>query len=165
MAVYAKILLKNLNSMPSVHIHIFMKYVYRILFFSMYFAYPIFALPPFISLQDRLRDSDIVIDCNITNNDVRNYVPGIAIVSSHIKVNEIIKGSIEKEFSLTFFIFPNDLEQRLREAPRPERYYIFLKRKQTSDANGNKGTALVLYDPEPFAFSLVTEETKKELHP
>lgn len=117
-------------------------------------------LPPFVPISQRTLQSDVVVLADISNIRVRELNQNSLSVNLRVNVAETFKGSVDKEFSLSFLVFPHTLENNLREAPAEGRYIVFLQRKKVEDAEGE---ALVLYWPHPFAFTKPTPEYLEQI--
>lgn len=112
------------------------------------------ALPPFIPLETRVRESDLIIVGDIIQVRSRKLNRSSRAASIRIRVEKVLKGKLEdsKELTVSFLVFPNSYESRLREPPPRGRYFIFLIKQKVKDRQGRTGEAVVLYRPEPFSY-------------
>ena len=123
------------------------------------------ALPPFIPLAQRVKESDVVVVGDISRVRSRHLNAASRAGSIRINVLKTLKGEKPpKTFSVSFLVFPNSWEDRLRKAPPPGRYFIFLKKKMVEDKQGRLGEVLVLYRPHPFSYEPYNKETIKEMN-
>ncbi len=122
------------------------------------------ALPPFIPLETRVREADIIIIGDIIK--VRNQKLNSASSAAGIRIRsvETLKGdSPGKEFSVSFLVFPGSYEDQLRKPPAKGRYFLFLKKKKVRDAQGKEGVVPVLYRPHPFSYAIHNKENLQRL--
>lgn len=112
------------------------------------------ALPPFIPLETRVRESDLIIVGEIVRVQSRKLNESSRAASIRIRVEKILKGKLNHtgELTVSFLVFPNSYESRLRRPPPRGRYFIFLIKQQVKDRRGRMGEAIVLYRPEPFSY-------------
>ena len=117
------------------------------------------AYPPPIPLEDRLKQSQLVIVADITNVSSRKHTAKSKIVSLRVKVLETLKGKVKpKEFTLTFLAFPETEESHIIRAPGKGRYIFFLNYKKVKDSQGRVGQTIVFYEPRVYAY--VTADDK-----
>jgi len=127
---------------------------------------PLEALPPYIPLADRLKESDVVIVGDIVKVTLKKLNSTTSAGNIQIRVVRTIKGSntdAPPEFSVSFLVFPKSLESRLRKPPPVGRHFIFLKKKKVRDKNGKTGIVVVLYRPHPFSYEPYEKESRKKM--
>ncbi len=117
-------------------------------------------LPPFVPLSQRTLQSDVVVLGDISNIRSREINKNSVSINMRVRVIELLKGSVDKDFALSFLVFPQTLESNLREPPAEGRYIIFLQKKKVEEVNDD---ALVLYWPHPFAFVKPTPESLEQV--
>ena len=111
------------------------------------------ALPPPIPLKKRVKEAPLVILGVLQKVSDRGHTGLSRIVNLRVKPLEVLKGKLPlKILNLTFLTFPEALENKLTQPPKPGRYIILLRRKIVRDARGKRGVALVLWEPRVFAF-------------
>ena len=134
------------------------KRIIGIALFMIFAGNAAWAFPPPISLEDRIKDSNVVIHGEITEVIITNHVAGNKIVSLRIKALEKLKGAPpEDSFTLTFLVFPDTEENHLVRAPEKGRFVFFLNWIKVKNAQGQPGDALVLYEPRVYSIVKATE--------
>lgn len=128
------------------------------LFCSLLFAFgSAAALPPFIPLEKRAEEADVVIVGEITRVTTSGLNEVSRAASVRVRVLEVLKGKKPAgEFSVNFIIFPDSVESQLRKPPQPGKYFLFLNIQKVRDVSGRGGEALVLYRPHPFSYAQFT---------
>ncbi len=123
-----------------------------------------FALPPWISLEERTRKSDAVVIADVDRITVRDLNTVSRSVSMHIEIKELIKGRVEDtSLTLNFLVFPQSMENHLREPPSQGRYVLFLNQMTVTTPQGSQDTVLVLFRPIPFSFVEATPENIQKI--
>ena len=123
------------------------------------------ALPPFIPLEKRAEEADIVIVGEITRVSTSGLNEASQAASVHIRLVEVLKGKKPpRAFSVNFLIFPDSVESQLRRPPKPGRYILFLNVQKVRDMSGRGGEALVLYRPHPFSYAQFTPANLRIVH-
>jgi len=124
----------------------------------------LYALPPWVPLEQRTADSDLVVAAKVDRISVRPLNAGSSSVSARLTVTDFLKGQYDsREFYITFLIFPQSMENHLREPPPEGSFIFFLKKVTVTDASGRQGQTLVLYHPLPFSYVDDTPENRSKI--
>ena len=122
------------------------------------------ALPPFIPLETRTREADVVIVGEVV--EVLSHRTGETTRAAMIRVlvMEELKGRVGlPQLTVHFVVFPGSYENHLRSPPARGKYFLFLQKEEVKDAAGKAGMAFVLYRPHPFSFAPVTAENRSKV--
>ena len=120
------------------------------------------AAPPFISVQDRVKESDVILLGRIkaVKRERRNKFSYRAVL--FIDVKETYKGKVPKEIQVELIIEPDGYGGYLREPPTPSTYIFFLNRARIKSRD-LAGKALTPYDPQMFCFLEPTDDNVMEV--
>lgn len=122
------------------------------------------ALPPWISLEERTRNSDLVLVGEVQQAGAENFTNHARRGEIRIRRLKTLKGRLEREFlNVSFLMAEGMSEGKIGDVPERGTYLVFLKRQQVRDAAGHTGTALVLYRPHLFAFAEYSAENEAKV--
>jgi len=124
----------------------------------------VFAFPPFVPVEDRVKESAVVLIGNVTKVETHRHVGRNKIVRVRMIVQETLKGTVpKKSFGLTFLVFPENEESHLIKPPRKGKYLFFLIWKKVIDSKGRTGYTLVLYEPRVYSYLEATEDNIRKI--
>ncbi len=122
-----------------------------------------FALPPMPSIAELYRAADVVALATVVAARTRDYNSISRAAELQLQVEDVFKGSAAQTLTVNFLVFPESLENHMREAPPEGRYIVFLERREFQDASGNKSFALFPARPRAFSFLLLSDERLVEV--
>lgn len=141
-----------------------MRYKVFFAFFAMFYFFPIFALPPFISIEERVEESPLIITGKIQIIKQRQLFHEIQHITLYVKRIRILKNTtnanIPEEFYLYLNIYPETFENKLKFIPEEQTYIIFLE----PYLKDNEITIYKLYKEEPFALEPWTKEKEEKIY-
>lgn len=118
---------------------------------------PLLALPPYIPLEKRVEEADIVIVGEVLKVTTSGLNEASRAASMTIRLVEVLKGKRPPaEFSVNFLVFPGSYENQLRKPPKPGKYFLFLTLQKVRDAGGQSAEVVVLFRPHPFSYATMT---------
>lgn len=122
-----------------------------------------YALPPMPSIAEQFRAADVVVLATIVSTRSREYNAISRAAEVQLTVEEVFKGETAPSLTVNFLVFPESLENHMREAPPEGRYFAFLERREGADAEGRAAYALFPARPRAFSFLLYSDERMAEV--
>lgn len=122
-----------------------------------------YALPPMPSIAEQYRAADVVALATIVAARSRDYNSISRAAEVQLQVEEIFKGEAPQSLTVNFLVFPESLENHMREAPPEGRYFVFLERRAGADVAGRATFALFPAKPRAFSFLLYSDERMAEV--
>ncbi|MCB1172911.1 MAG: hypothetical protein KDK39_05075 [Leptospiraceae bacterium] len=120
--------------------------------------------PPMISIADRVRAADLVLVVQVEEVRLAEFNQISKRAHLHLSVQSVLKGSdAPAELNLAFLVFPETVENHLREPIPKGHYIVFLKRKTVIKDDQQSSTAYVMLEPRTFAFVDYNEEVYQEI--
>ena len=126
---------------------------------------PLSALPPWIPLETRVREADVVLIGRVLRASSGNLSGSTRTGSLRIEARTLLKGRLDHDpVHVSFLSFEGISDGFLGELPRVgETFIFFLNRRRVTDAGGRPGTALVLYRPQTFALVTLNAENERKV--
>lgn len=131
--------------------NIILAYIYIILILFNNNNNSIFSLPPYISIEERVKESNLILVGDITILKERSLFQDTKMVTLIVKKEKILKNALNLNISDTFFIYlniyPETFENKLKFVPEEGKYIIFLD----PVVKNQEIVIFKLYKEEPFA--------------
>jgi hypothetical protein len=121
------------------------------------------ALPPMPSIAEQYRAADVALLATIVAVRSRDYNAISRAAEVQLQVEEIFKGEAPQSLTVNFLVFPESLENHMREPPPEGRYIVFLERRTRENDAGRASYALFPARPRAFSFLLYSDERLAEI--
>ena len=119
------------------------------------------ALPPYINIQERTRESDVVVEGRIEKIQKVEASKDVYTALLTIQVLKVYKGKSPAKIMLKMRIVPESWGRDLREPPPVKKtYFFFLQKSKKRDGEKAKFSP---YDPTPFSFAEATEKNRMNI--
>ncbi len=140
-----------------------LKNISFIIFFYIILMSSLQPLPPYISIEERVKESSLIIIGSISVLKERTLFEDTKMATLIVKKEKILKNTFNLNVPDTFFIYlniyPETFENKLKFVPEEGKYIIFLE----PIVKDQEIVVFKLYREEPFALQPWDQKTEEKI--
>jgi hypothetical protein len=131
--------------------------------FFLFSMIQLWALPPFISIEERVKECDLIVVGDVRVIRQRNLFEDTKTATLIVEKIKILKNTYKLNIPDVFYIYiniyPETFENKLKFIPENGKYILFLDPK----TNNNDVVVYKLYKEEPFALEPWTLQKENKI--
>jgi len=129
----------------------------------LFFFIQLWALPPFISIEERVKECDLIVVGEVKVIRQRNLFEDTKTATLVVEKKRILKNTYKLNIPDVFYIYiniyPETFENKLKFIPEDGKYILFLDPKTSN----NDVVVYKLYKEEPFALEPWTLQKENKI--